>query len=286
MIGYEYIQENGFVWRKHFGALIPLSMPHVESEQKKKAVQKTLKSSSTLFARWDCGFDSKEESKWWHIIKDQREDIHNLSSNTRNQIRNGSKKYNASLVTTDIIKSECYFIYRTAFESYETFEKLLSRESFERAIDNLSEDTEFWGVFETSTNDLVGFSENIARDDACFYLSIWLLPDAMKKYAGYVLIHQMNKHYLNEKNCLYVSDGSRSISHDTRVHDFLQSKFGFRKAYSSLNIVYRPWFGALVWILFPLRFLLKRLPSRFFKKVSIVLFQEEIRRSCKKGYNS
>lgn len=283
MIGYEYINKNGFVWRKHFGALIPLSMPHIEPKDQNEGIQEILKSTKTLFARWDRGFDCEKESMWWHVIKDREENILDLSGNTRSKVRRGSKKYKAALVKTDLIKSTGYQVYCDTFKSYSTIEKSLSRNTFEIAIDNLPSETEFWGIIEIEKNTLVGFSENIIRDQACFYSSIWVLPEAMKKYASYVLIHEMNKHYLNKMDCLYVSDGSRSISHDTGVHEFLQSKFGFRKAYSSLNIAYRPWFGILIWILFPLRALFNNMPSTLLRKMSILLFQEEIRRSCNKG---
>jgi hypothetical protein len=92
----------------------------------------------------------------------------------------------------------------------------------------------------------------------------------------------MNRHYLEERKFRYVSDGARSLSHDTQIHDFLESKFGFRKAYARLHVVYAPWLDASVAAAFPFRNLIKKMPFSPFKKASILLKQEEIRRECAK----
>ena len=56
----------------------------------------------------------------------------------------------------------------------------------------------------------------------------------------------MNKYYLNENNFKYVNNGTRSISHQTNIHDFLIDKFKFRKAYCKMEIEYAPFFKILI----------------------------------------
>jgi hypothetical protein len=85
----------------------------------------------------------------------------------------------------------------------------------------------------------------------------------------------MSRYYLNERGALYVSDGQRSISHDTNIQEFLFQKLKFRKAYCQLNIVYSPIMKFLVNSLFPFRSSLSFLGT----ELSAVLKQEEIRRS-------
>lgn len=279
MIGYEYFKDGSFFWRKHFRSLIPLSMPHIDPALSMLDAKKLLKENRALFIRWDTFFDNLVETNWWHVIKDEKEDITKLKKKARNQVRRGNKEFEIRLSKRDIIKN-AYSIYRIAFETYNTIETSLTRNEFQKSINNLPKETEFWGVFDKSTDKLVGFSENLVIDNACFYMSIWILPEAMRRYASYTLFHEMNKYYLNDCQLRYVSDGARSISHDTNVHDFLQSKFGFRKAYSKLNVVYSDRFGFLIFMTYPFRRIINILPGTFFQKVSILLFQEEIRRSC------
>ena len=286
MIGYKWFGAEGFFWRHHFKSLLPLCMPHVDPRLSYNQAQQLLRDHGVWFLRWDTEFDSNKPSDWWHVIKDNQEVLGDLSRNTRNQIRRGCKHFDVVLVDRIKIKQECYSVYSDTFLDYDTIEKPITHQAFEVLIDNMPEETEFWCVIEKNTNKTVGFSENMVRDSSCFYLNIWIHSAAKHNYAGYALFHEMNKYYLNVKCCKYVSDGARSISHNTNVHKFLESKFGFRKAYSTLNIVYVPWFGTLVRVLYPARKLFNALPTKIFRKISIVLFQEEIKRSHLKKSNN
>jgi len=88
----------------------------------------------------------------------------------------------------------------------------------------------------------------------------------------------MNKYYLNERNFLYVNDGSRSLSHNTNIQNYLIEKFHFRKAYCKLNILYRKDIEFLVNLLFPIRKIIYRVDTNLFQKISVLLKHEEIRR--------
>ncbi len=89
----------------------------------------------------------------------------------------------------------------------------------------------------------------------------------------------MNKYYLNEKNFLYVSDGARSLSHQTNIQDFLIRKFRFRKAYCRLHIVYRKDIEFLVNVLYPLKNIIYKSNNKILQKIGVLLKHEEIRRS-------
>ncbi len=279
MIGYRYFQAGEVLWRLHMGAIIPLSMPHKYVDMPAREAVKILKNMDAMFIRWESEFDSKSEYPWWYIIKSDREDINNLPKKTRYQIRKGLEKYSIRKVGKSVIKRVCYGVYKETFEQYQTIELIETEARFKENVDALPDFTEFWLV-EDSNGEVVGFSECLILDNAVFYVSIWILPFALKGFAGYALFHEMNKYYLNEIGLEYVSDGARSISHNTKVHEFLESKFNFRKAYSKLNIAYRPYFGLIVKLLFPFRCVIGRLPGNFFKKIDIVLYQEEIHRAC------
>lgn len=280
MIGYIFFKENKFLWRKHHGTIIPLSMPHIDPEITNQQAKKLLKKYNASLIRWDTNFDSETKSEWWHIIKTGNANISDFKSKIRNMVKRGNKRFMVKLCTKKYIKENAYQVYKESYERYNTFEGLYKENKFRKSISELPNETEFWGVFNREDNSLVGFSENLVCDDACFYVTMWLKPESMKHFSSYALIYEMNKYYLNEKKLRYVSDGARGISHQTGIHDFLISKFGFRKAYGKLHVVYKPWLAFIIIGLFPIQKLIKKIKIPIFQKISILLEQERIRRSC------
>lgn len=282
MIGYQFFEIGGFAWRKHHGALVPMSMPHVSISNRGKGIRWLLVQHRAFLARWEEDFDQAGSGDWWHVIKSDQEDLSALSKKTRNQVRRGAKEgFQAGLACRKEIRSEGYSVYRASFERYKTFEDMYSKEAFEQAIALLPGQTEFWSVREEGSGRMVAFSENLVRDNACFYVTMWFRPEALKRYAGYLLIHEMNKHYLNERRLRYVSDGARSISHQTNIHEFLERKFDFRRGYARLRVVYAPGVGLAVWLLFPFRKWFNGPSAPLLQKISVLLEQERIRRACK-----
>lgn len=280
MIGYDFFPAMGTYWRRHHGALVPLVMPHAVLPLSFRKALRILVQHQALFVRWEESFDQVNETEWWHVIKDVSEELEGLSKKTRNQVRRGLKLFSVNIVDRETIISEGYAIYCAAFDRYETFEKIYSVSGFYHAVETLPEETEFWVVRERESGRMVAFSENLVRDNACFYNTIWFEPEALKAYAGYALFHEMNKHYLNERGLRYVSDGARSISHQTSVHDFLEQKFGFRRAYARLRVVYFPGLGLAVRFLYPFRKWFAGRSSGLLQKIAVLLEQERIRRAC------
>lgn len=280
MIGYSFFEKNNILWRHHQGVIIPLSMPHCLNSITAEQAKTILKENKSFFIRWESNFDRKNSSSWWHIIKDSPENIEGLKKKVRYMIRKGNSHYEAKPCDRLFIINNGYDIYKSSFSRYITFEKILTKSEFKSSILLLPEETEFWAVFDRDSNCLVAFSENMVRDNSCFYVSMWFKPDSLKKFSSYILFHEMNLHYLNNKKLKYVSDGARSINHQTGIHDFLVSKFGFRKAYSDLNIIYKPWFFLAIKTLYPFRSLLKKSKLSFLQKIDIVLEQEHIRKTC------
>ena len=280
MIGYKYFRYNGIDWRRHHGALVSLGMPHVDKPLQVADARRLLVKHRALFIRWEDQFDQLSTGEWWHVIKDELEDFDALSRNTRSKLRRGAKRFEAGTAKRKSILAEGYEVYKSAFDRYQTFEEMHSEKAFQQAIAKLPENTEFWAVREQESGQMVAFSENLVQDGACFYDTMWFQPDALRAYAGYLLIHAMNKHYLNERGLLYVSDGARSISHQTNVHEFLEQKFTFRRAYARLRVVYFPGLSILVKLLYPFRTLFNNRSASLLQKIAVVLEQERIRRAC------
>ncbi|PXX97521.1 hypothetical protein CR157_12430 [Halomonas sp. LBP4] len=279
MIGYQYFRSDGFVWRKHQSTLIPLSMPHRNANVNLIRALLLLVSHRAFLIRWESNFDGANPTEWWHVIKTGKEELDDLSASTRSKVRRGMRQFDAAPLDRAQLLDEGHTVYLAAFERYETYEQRVSKEGFIKAIQELPPETEFWGVRDKASGKLVAFSENLVMDQACFYLSIWLDPDSLKRYSTYALIHTMNSHYLNAREMRYVSDGARSISHDTAIHDFLISQFGFRKAYARLHVVYFPLLSPTVHVLYPFRRHFERARGRLYRKIAVLLEQERIRRS-------
>lgn len=280
MIGYSSISHLGVTWRDNQGGLFPLSPPSMVSGISERDARELLRSQRSIFVRWESDFDQVTESPWWHIIKDGDCSLADISSNTRSKVRRGLRAYDCEVLPYSSLLEEGYGVYSSAFSRYETHETKFSRSEFEDALKALPKQTEFWGVREKGSGNLVAFSENYVEGNTCFYNTIWFEPKALKKYSSYALFYEMNRYYLEDREMQYVSDGARSLSHATQIHDFLESKFGFRKAYARLHVIYKPWLRIAVATFYPLRKLIDKVSYGPFKKASILLKQEEIRRQC------
>lgn len=134
----------------------------------------------------------------------------------------------------------------------------------------------FWGVFEKESNKLIAFAENVIREGGVIYGSMKFDPSYLKLYPSYALIHTMNQYYLEECKFKYVSDGPRSLSHETKIQDMLIRKFNFRKAYCKLNPAFSPLLKVAVSILYPFRKIIYSINQKHFKELSVVLKMAEI----------
>ena len=240
-----------------------------------------MRRESACFIRWESDFDRVGSSSWWHVVKDNGIALEDLSASTRSKVRRGMKNFSCKPVSAATVADEGYSVYEDAYSRYETYEPLFSKEKFRDAIAAMPLNTEFW-VAEDHKGAMMAFSENFIDGDSCFFNTIWFRPSALQKYVSYALFFEMHRHYLGERGFRYVSDGARSISHDTQIHDFLISKFGYRRAYARLHVLYAPWLAMAVKVAFPFRRLIGVIPIGMFRKASILLEQEAIRRKCAK----
>jgi hypothetical protein len=271
----------GCRWRRAHGGLIPHSFPH-ELESVNAQDARTLRAREhARLIRWESDFDGGQETDWWHVIKDAPDGLMDLKPKVRNAVRQGLRDFDVGKVSRQEILSEGYEVYVAAYARYETFEPMLDATAFSRAVESMPAATEFWAVRARDGSGLLAFAENVVGRDACFYSTMWFSPRALKGNGSYALIHCMNEHYLGERGMRYVSDGARNISHQTNVHQFLQDKFGFRKAYCRLHVEYAPWVAGVVAAAYPMREWLRR--HKVSARLDVLLEQERIRRACAEG---
>jgi hypothetical protein len=278
VIGYEAFEAGGLAWRMLHGAIVPLTPPHRLDGVEAAAMRRMVHVRGAFLARWESGFDSQRATEWWHVVKDGDPGLSLLSKKTRYLVRQGIANFDARPCTRADIAGSGYSTYHAAFERYHTFERRFGEPEFRAAVEAMPDCVEFWGVFDRVSGGMAAFAENVVDADSCFYSTMWFVPEALKRSASYALVQAMNEHYLGERRLRYVSDGARSISHETNVHAFLQDKFGFRRAYCTLHVAYSRKVGLAVALAYPFRRLLKAM--RISSRLDVLLEQERIRRAC------
>ena len=269
----EMVYELGSIpWMKYHGALIPATaMPVYENILTDDAAQ-LIKKSKALLLRYTNG-PVKTPTNWWNMVC-RHYNFNDVSSSTRSKIRRGIKRNEIKQVNTRWIYEQAYDCH---VECYKRYNNALpeDRPAYESFLNDLRDQPIFniWACF--NNQKLSGYIICLVEKNGVFLHTIDITPAGLKDYAAYALINNVLDYYTNIKE-LPVSNGSRSISHETDMQDFL-CKFGFEKEYSELYVVYRPDIKILVNFLYPFRNMLKlfkKIP--LVHKVSAVLYQEEI----------
>jgi hypothetical protein len=274
------IHHLGIDWILYHGALLPDAAPHVAIDLQEIDLRFMLAESGARLIRWSSHFDMEQESSFWYVIKDNPASLEELSKNSRNQVRKGLKNCLVRPLPAADLAQIGFEVYHRAMTSYNTDLQILTESKFQSYILDKGQDgqCEFWGVF-NEQEELVAYAQNRIQNESCNYQVMKLDPQYLSLYPSYALVYEMNRHYLNERNLLYVNDGARSIRHDTNIQDFLIKKFKFRRAYSRLHVRYDRKTAAAVNCLYPLRSLVRKLPGPLFSRTYVLLRQEEIRRS-------
>lgn len=275
------IRYNGRAWNLYRKVLIPVDPPHIDIGVTTEECRELHGICKPWFIRWTSDWDCERDTGFWYIIKDGREDPADYSSKTRNSINRGIRNFHAKIVPKELIKKDGYGVYLKAFGRYRTTEKPLGPEDFQSQLDGLFSigEWEFWGVFGNATGMLAGYAMNWISHGCCEYKTIKTDPESMKDSSSYLLIHAMNRHYLNDRGLRYVNDGSRSLRHESNIQGFLENRFHFRKAYCRMNIWYSPAAAAGVKVLFPLRKPVFSSRSGILQKLGVLLKHEEIVRN-------
>ena len=264
-------------WRKYNGALIPDQPPHIEVNDSDSLIKKKIRANNAYFSRWTSDFDCDKETNFWYVICDISLELKDYSLNTRSKIKRGLNHCSVRKISHQELLADGYKVYKSAFERYNTSQKIFTDHQFKESILQLTGKLEFWGVY---FNDiLIGYSQNKIDDMTCEYSVIKFHPKYLTYYSSYALFYSMNRHYLNENNYKYVNDGSRSISHETNIQSYLIRKFQFRKSFCKLHIEYSTPIQLLIYLLYPIRDMLFKYQHQLFIKINILLKQESILRN-------
>lgn len=232
----------------------PVSQPY---RLDKAQCRELLRQLGGGWVMWTDGFGPHAAASEWYAVICRRhtvvEDV--ASGNTRSKLRRGLKQCDVRPVAVKEIAASGYETYCAAVKSYGGSVLLPTAEEFARRVmtDEPFGDTRHrWAVYYEGK--MVAFAQNLVYDKTeVDYTLIKLHPEYLNRYSSYALFYKMNEHYLAQEGFAYVSDGTRSISHETGIQDFLMKEFGFEKASTGLHVHYRPPLGPLLSMARPFR---------------------------------
>jgi hypothetical protein len=250
---------GGIPWGKYKGTLRPLAPPYVEPKLCPEEIKNILRESKAPLAMWTYDFDSTNSRSWWWLIAEKPYSLEMLNKKSRYEIRFGLKTCSAKIISGKQIADVGFDCYKSAMRRHA--QTVPEEEAiFKRTMlsyDN-SKEYEVWGVF---VNDrLSGYgtcrliADTVILEDAIFD------PEYFKYRQSYALMHVMTDYYLNKKQYLFFTTGTRSISHETQFQDFLIRNLRYRKAYCKLGIAHTNTFRILfsavyrlepIWQIFP-----------------------------------
>ncbi|WP_455208414.1 hypothetical protein [Kaarinaea lacus] len=268
------IDVGGVEWMKYQGALIPAAAMPVHVDLSRHDAIEAIKQTDALFLRF-TNQPSEHETNWWNVVC-RHYDIDKVSSNTRSKIHRGLKRLQINPVEPSWLADNAYDCHVKSYQRYKHASPQTEAE-FRRFLLSMQDQPifEVWSCIKQGH--VLGYILCVCEHDGVFMHTIDIAPEGLHDYAAYAMLHCVLEKYVNEKH-LAVSNGSRSISHATEMQDFL-IKFGFRREYCQLHVVYRPDVAVAVRLLYPFRNILRLFEViPLAHKISAVLYQEQIHR--------
>jgi hypothetical protein len=279
----DYLQQIGvpifygadIYWQIYQKALIPASPVPTFVDVDIETSRRLLTESGVYLIRWSSDPSSQETSWWWIVCDDY--DLVKLTSKMRNQIKHGHRDCMVRRISAEWLAECGYECYKKAFDRYRNAtpsdkDKFKSRILRIAGYETLFEN---WGVF--IGDQLVAYQVcGIEDKSAVSIIEAKYDPDCLKYYPAYAMMDTLLTHYVAERK-LPMSNGTRAVSHDTNMQDFLL-KFGYRRQYCRLNVMYQPYLKLAISCLYPFR---KFVPNKM-HRMKALLLQEELRRECQR----
>lgn len=272
-------------WKYYNHAMVPKCKPYQTPDTSlfnTKELWKKPLWEDAYFAKYTTEFDCKEESPWYWVICDVPFEICSLKSKYRNEMKKALDNFDVKIINPTDYTDELYDVRLDALASYpKAYRSSISRDAFYKSVLAFKEPT--FAAFCKHDGKLAGYINMVEVEDVFLYSGQNVKKEYERFYVNYVLIIGMLDYYKNKiKNGAIIVDGERNIQHITKHQELLIKKFGFRKAFCRLNIVYRPSVKRCVKVLYPFRrVLLKFDRIGLIHKINGVLLLEQVLREQK-----
>lgn len=275
-------------WKYYNHAAVPANAPHEEKDTRcilDGSIWSMFEGRKPILARWTSRFDCGYETPWWFCIKESPFDIASLSAKRRYEINKGRRNFEVRVIDPVEFGEELLEVQAEAFKAYpHAYRPSVDRSSFMLNVIKWREN-KVYGAFHRHDQRLVGYSI-LRQHESYAELSVQkTIPEYERLGVNAALVYQVCE---DLKDLLgvgyYISDGERTISHETAFQEYLGKYFGFRKAYCILHIRYRQPLASAVALLYPFRRVLRKLAHvRMAHQLNAVLLMEEIVREQKNG---
>ena len=268
-------------WKYYNHSLIPSTAPHemvnMQPIKDGSIWKKCVWGGWPILARWTTEFDCREKTQFWYTIIDTPFDISELKSDYRRRIRIGLKNFKCKIISSKEYAQDMAEITLKDWATYPAKYRPHTRKiDLIKMYCNLKETV--WGAFDIN-NQLSAFQ--VIEDNGSYYSMGQgkSNPETQKLQVNAALIASYLDFYAQDiSNGKYISNGTRNIFHETNFNEDLCKKYGFRKAFCKLNVVYRFPFNIMVYCLYPCRKLIKN-NNRIGSLIHSILLMEEIRRN-------
>lgn len=240
--------------------------PHKEVRLSKTEAQTFMKRGG-LMVRNTYDFDTPQETTFWYIINDQYHSVKELAPRVRNKVRHAFQFFDYKRISIEQFETNVYPVLADTIANYKIHDRKLNLKVFAGFLEECkTKSFDYWGIFLKNTKQMVGFCMVKTWEDSCEIWNVGMFSKYKSEgyYPYYGLYHHLNEYYLKEQGYRYISDGSRTITNHSEIHDWLIHYFHFRKAYCNLKLYYKWWFGIVVWVLYPFRAIV---PNRSVKAV-------------------
>lgn len=237
-----------------------------------------------FLARWTTEFDKSPHSEWYYIIKDTPFDISTLKAKRRYEITKGIRNFTFRKINPADYADAIYHVLEEAYNVYPTRYRPKLTEERKNNItkwDTLSNNV--FGLFDKNNN-LVSFIV-VGNSGTHYNLNVLkTIPSVEKYHANAAILYHMLMFYGDELKYKYISNGERTINHETNFNDYLIKYFGFKKVYATLHLKYFFPINIIIAMSYPWRNIIKKIPFSIVQNFYRILMMEEIVRNKKDSF--
>jgi hypothetical protein len=236
---------DGQPWRIKNRILEPIVPPHQIDGVSRLKVRELLGRSDALLARWNEGWDTAPCDWWWICCDNHGYDLDGLPRRGRRGARHGLTRCTVRQIDAACLCEQGYAVYEAAHARYPGHVRPASATEFAGEIHQAGESGfyENWGCFVEDR--LAAYVRCILLGDVVFLSEIKSDPMQLAARPNHALIYALTHHYMLSGKVRYVTDGSRSVHHETHIQDFLEG-LGFRRVYCPLHVEMRPLLAAAI----------------------------------------
>lgn len=237
-----------------------------------------LKNSKALLMRWTTDFDKNKDQNFWYVICDHYDGFNGLKKGSRSEVKRGIKDTVVKIEKKDWILLNGFELYDRANKKYGATANIMKSKDYVTNIKNsfLNNNIDIWSIYLKKNKTLIGYAMIKIFKESVELSSLKIDPNYLKFRPSYNLVYNLLEHYLISMNYHFINSGARSLYHETMFQNFLISKFGFRKAYCSLNIFYKKRSQILIYLLKVLSKISQNKILDINPKINAILLQDSL----------